>query len=242
MTTTHTKKKKGVHHGSRHLYNHREHHPHHCLHSVLDLGSAFSTLASIGPVISTILEKGGDFLDKILNAANLLLCALSLLKPNETIEEFGERALQAAQKGITLDRFDNFEQYLNELRNFPLDLEIAKNRSPLERQTAAIMLSTITLKDKWDLTDRDSFAVLTLLVGASDYFTPERVRDWIATGRLVYNIFDYLNQRLSGEDAARVERHMSAGLSDDEKRQLYAALDEVRNLFKPKGDTPSESR
>ncbi len=207
------------------------------------LGSAFSTIMStIGTTIGTILEKGEAFISKIIEGVNGLLQGLGILKPNERIDEMGERALQAAQKGITPDRFDNFDQYLNALRNFPLDPEMAKNRPAIERQAAAIMLSTSALKDKWDLTDRQSFAVLTLMGASNGYFTPERVRDWVATGRLASDVFDYLDRRLSGEDAARVERRLSTGLSDDEKRQLYVALDEVRDLYKPKGDAPSESQ
>lgn len=197
--------------------------------AVSGIGSALSSFAStIGPVLGNIIDALKPIAEAIGNFANTFLQALGILKPDEQVEDLGERALQAAEADVILDRFDDFDSYMDALRKFELDPEVAAKRNPAEKLVAGLAVGTIGVEDKFDA-ERGSLNGLWLLpIANPDYFTPERMQNLVAAGRLGADVYDYLEQRLSGGNSSRFEKSLGAGMNETDVGTLYDALDSAR--------------
>src|SRR6185369_9565533 len=77
--------------------------------SVATIGTAVSSFAAtIAPTLGSILTTLKTYAEPLAKFANTFLQLLDILKPGEKIGDMGDRALQAADKGITLDKFEKF--------------------------------------------------------------------------------------------------------------------------------------
>ncbi|MDA1379842.1 hypothetical protein PCI56_08235 [Plesiomonas shigelloides subsp. oncorhynchi] len=85
--------------------------------------------------ICTALPQLGEALGQF---ANGLLKGLGILHPHEDVKDIGERALQAQEKDITADKFDNFDDYIEALRSFELDPKKAEKRDQAEKLSAGV--------------------------------------------------------------------------------------------------------
>ncbi len=197
--------------------------------AVSSIGGALSSFAStIAPVLGNIIDAIKPIAEAIVRFANNFLQALGILKQDEQVEDLGERALQAAQADITLDKFEDFDEYMDALRNFELDPEVAAKRSTAEKLVAGLGIGTIGVEDKFNA-ERGSLNGLWLLAMANpDYFTPERMTSLVSTGRLGGDIYAYLEQRLSGGESSRFAKTLGAGMNETDLGTLYGALDSAR--------------
>jgi hypothetical protein len=196
---------------------------------VSSIGSALSSFASgVGMVLATVIEKFQPIAEAIGKVANALLSGLGILRPNETIEEIGERALQARDQGITIDKFPNFDEYMKALRDFDLDEDLKRTRNPTERLVAGLGLGSLAIEKKFDLPEGSMGALWLLPAANPEYFTADRLGEWIQNGRLAVNIYDYLERKLSGEESSRFERALSVDMTDAQKSALYDALDSAQ--------------
>ena len=201
------------------------------------VGNICTTVASIGPALSTFSTGIGASIANVVSAiaplaktlgefATVFLQLMGVIKPGEKIEEIGERALQAAEKGITLGNFDDFDTYMDKLRNLELDPDKAANRSPTEKLLAGIGVSTVGLEQKFKVAP-DSFHGLWLLPMANPgYFTPERMQSLIMTGKFTGDVFKYLEKSLSAGDSKRFEDSLGAS-----ETGIYDALDQASNRW-----------
>lgn len=205
--------------------------------SIGSIGSALSAFAtSVAPVLVNIINTLKPVAEAIGRFANAFLQGLGILKPDEKIEDMGERALQAAEKGITIDKFDNFDGYMDALRKFEPDQEIAAKRNPAEKLVAGLGVGTIGVEDKFHA-ERGTLNGLWLLPMTNpDYFTSVRMESLLTSGRLVGDIFGYLEKHLSGGEARNIEKSLEVGtdgkaLSETEKGELYGALDAAQEKW-----------
>ena len=205
--------------------------------AVSSIGSALSSFASsIAPALGSIIDALKPVAEAIGKFANAFLQGLGVLKPDEKVDDMGERALQAAEKGETIDKFDRFDDYMDFLRNFELDPEIAGKRNPAERLVAGLGVGTIGVEDKFNA-ERGSLNGMWLLpLTNPEYFTPERMQSLVATGRLGGDIYGYLEKSLSGGESRSVEKSLEVGvdgkpLSEAEQDKLYGALDAAREQW-----------
>ncbi|BBU04604.1 hypothetical protein Q7I35_09920 [Aeromonas allosaccharophila] len=199
-----------------------------CVSVVSSLGSALSSFANgisavIG-AISTALPKLGEALGQFANA---LLKGLGILKPDEDIEDHGERALQAAEQGITADKFDDFDDYVAALRSFELDPDKAEKRSRAEKLSAGIGVGTVALEKKFEQEPGALNGIWLLPLSNPDYFTAARVGDLVSEGKFSGDIFAYLERRLSVGDGHRFETSLATASSIEDKPALFQALDKA---------------
>lgn len=206
--------------------------------AVSSIGSALSSFASgVGSVIAGVVSALAPVAEALGKFASAFLQGLGILKPDEKAEDLGERALQAAEKGITLGQFDDFDSYVDALRNFELDPEKAANRSQAEKLVAGIGIGNVGLERKFNASP-GSFDSLWLLPMANpDYFTPDRMQSLVNTGRFSGDVFAYLEKRLSAGDSSRLESALEACTGQSEpdassKEKLYVALDQASDHWK----------
>lgn len=216
--------------------------------TISSVGSAIGSLcSSIGSAVSSFVTGVGTVLGDVLSAlepvaaamgkfANAFLQGVGILKPDENTEELGDRALQAKDNGITMDKFDNFEDYMGALRDFKLDPELSTKRGTAEKLVAGMAVGTVGVEDKFNA-ERGSLNGLWLLPMANpDYFTPDRMQTMISTGRLRGDVFAYLEKRLSGGETRSFEKKFEinpagTSMSNQDLDTLYNALEKARNNF-----------
>lgn len=198
--------------------------------AVSTIGPAVSSFAaSVGPVLANVIQTLKPMAAMLSKFANTFLQAMSILKPGETIEALGERALQAVMQGIKLDQATDFAEYIEKLREIKLDPELDQGRSPAEKLLAGIGVVTVGLEDKFNV-DRGSFNGLWLLPLVNpQYFTPERMQSLIVTGRLGNEVLAYLNKSLSAGDARSLEKAYESSFdkSSDSATEIDALYDEL---------------
>ena len=202
--------------------------------AVSSIGSALTSfVSSVAPVLAGVIEAIKPVAEALGKFANAFLQGLGILKPDETIENMGNRALQAADQGITIDKFDKFEDYMNALRKFELNPEISNKKSTTEKLVAGMGIGTIGVEDKFNV-ERGSLNGLWLLPMTNpNYFTPERMQTLVSTGRLSGDIYAYLEKRLDGADSKDFRKGLEVTaegkpMNETELGKLYEALDSAQ--------------
>jgi hypothetical protein len=204
-----------------------------------------SAVSSIGPAVATfcttVLPKivpALEAIGRIVQIANAILQILEIFKPDEDIEQIGDRAMQAKEAGITPDKFESFEEYMNEIRTFQLDPEKSAQMSTVEKMAAGLAVGTVGLEKKFD-TPEGAMASLWLLAASNPtYFTAERLANLVESGGDIGTIVRFFEGKLGPADAVdtrqtlmELERELSPGKSDavifDE---LNDAKDSVQKL------------
>ncbi len=205
---------------------------------IMSVGKALASFANyIVTKLGPILEKIPGVLETVNAFANAFLKILDIFKPDENVEDLGERAIQAAEAGITVDKFENFQDYMEALRKFEINPEEAEKRSRLEKVMVGIAVATVGIEDAFNA-ERGSLNDIWLLpMSSPQYFTPERMKGLIASGRLAKDILGYLEGRLSAAESRAFEKGLEVNaqgqpLSDEKDlNTLYQALDEAKNQW-----------
>lgn len=200
--------------------------------AVSSIGSALSSFAStIAPVIGSIISAIPAIGKTISTIAQGLLQAFGVLKPDEKIEDLGEKAAQAAEAGITFEEFGDFGEYIEKIRNFKIDPEKASKRSSAEKIVAGLAVGTAGLENKLDL-ERGALNSLWLLpITNSDYFNVDKLVSMVEKGQVDPEIYEYLENNLAASDSRDIEKKMEIGLNESEVDQLYEALDSSRSTY-----------
>lgn len=203
--------------------------------AVSSIGASVASFATgLATTIATLpIPTIKQCIDAIVNCAQIVMRVFGALQPGESVEDLGERALQAKEQGITTDQFDDFDDYMDALRNFELDPDKAAQRNPLEKQLAGLGVGTAGLEHKLNVGPGELNGIWLLPMVNSEYFTPERMESLLKAGQLGGNILGYLENRLSVGESRSFEKGMEvdaegkpldkAGLSE-----LYQALDSSR--------------
>lgn len=171
--------------------------------------------SGVGDFISSVASKASSFLsvatsvvpklaikilDVIITIAKIIeavAIVFDVMKPNEKIEDLGERVLQANEKGITLESCGNdFEKYQNEIREISIDLEIALKRPKEAQYAAGIGFVQTGIEQKAPFLHMDSLYSLFAL--KSDFFTEERMKSYVQTALLTGYGMDKLKGYLDG--------------------------------------------
>ncbi len=182
------------------------------------IGAAVSaigaTLASIGPAAASFattvlprllpyIGKGLEVIQAIGQVAQLVAQVLGIFKPGEKIDEMGARAMQAAEQGITPDRFDTHDDYMNELRNFELDP--SKKADPIAKIIAGLAVASHGLDEKLGAPEGTAGQLWPLVAADGGYFTAERLIQYVQTGQNLADIVDYFTGKLGGAESLEVE-------------------------------------
>lgn len=75
--------------------------------------------------------------------------ALGIIKPEEKVEEVGDKAIQAEDEGIKPENYNSFEEYKRALDNFEIDPEKSKKISEEDKLRKGLEVMSIGIKDKY---------------------------------------------------------------------------------------------
>lgn len=180
------------------------------------LSSAVSTVCNAVSSIGGALKDFATSVGKVIISAVKVVAAviqavgmaLGVIKPNETPEELGDRALQAADEDIRPEHYSNFEEYADAIRNFELDPEKSKQFTDDEKMLAGIGVISKLIEEKYNLREGSvgQLAALTALNPA--YFDASRLEKWIHSGQDIGKIIDYFDNKLGVSDSFQVEQDL----------------------------------
>ena len=109
--------------------------------TVSNIGSAVSGFCTnVLPRLGPMIEKGLATLGPLGQIAQCVLQAFNIFKPQDKIEDMGDRALQAADKDIRPEKFDRFDNYLEYIRNMELDPEKSQKNTPEQKIVAGLAI------------------------------------------------------------------------------------------------------
>ncbi|MCG5525883.1 hypothetical protein LRB11_13225 [Ectothiorhodospira haloalkaliphila] len=174
------------------------------------IGPAVRDFATrVGTFIANSIDKMPALMEKVGTFANRILTLLGILNPGERVDDLGERAMQAAEKGIRITNFDDMDAYLEELRQFKLDPKVTEKRNPTERLIAGVGLGTVAMERKFNVEPGSLEGVWLIPILNSHFFTPERIASLIASGRFGPEFIAHLESRLSLQESEALRSRLA---------------------------------
>jgi hypothetical protein len=199
------------------------------------VGSAVSSAASwAGSALSTMVKTGGGLLGALGGMAGNLLKGLGIFGSDDPdVPEWGDRAMQAEEQKIFPDQFENFDDYMEKLRNFDLDPEKSKESNVEEKTFKGLEVSGRALEDKFN-SPEGSMSNVFLLAGSNpDYFTSERFRSLLESGINISEISDYFCGRSGGAESLKIEDELvNNDLKLNPGKDLQSSRDELLQAVK----------
>jgi hypothetical protein len=128
------------------------------------ISGALSTVSSavgslggmIGGVAGSLLKVASPYVSAVLNVINVISTILGVIKPEENLDELGDKAINADKQ---LEDFDTSEEYIEYLRNdVPFDKEKFDKLSDGEKLARSAIGASIALKG---VEDKKGFEIST---------------------------------------------------------------------------------
>ena len=146
---------------------------------------AIGAIVTAAVTVSKALAVVGlavEGLKVIGNAITSIAKALGVIKPERDVEEIGDRALQAEEKGITPDKYSSYEAWVKAIENddWGYDPEKNKDMDSQKKILKGVEVSTaVAIEHFPDIPIQDFF---TLATKNPEFFTVERMDE---IGKLV---------------------------------------------------------
>jgi hypothetical protein len=159
---------------------------------------------AMGPRIAAVISSPQTW-QIVGNILSVVAQVLHIFRPGETVEEIGDRAMQAAEKdGITSDDFDEWDDYMDAIRNFDLDPAKSASYSTLDKTISGLATAFDGMERKFDLPDGMLSGMALLVAKSPDYFTAERLLGIVAVTKDIASIVDYFSGKLDADDSAAI--------------------------------------
>ena len=146
-----------------------------------------------------------EVFNKVVSIAETLMHVLGILKPEEKLDEMGDRALQAVEKGIVPEKFEKYEEYVNAIRNFELDPEKSRSVEREVKVTVGFAIAGKSMEEKFNMTKGASEDLLKLIVYSPEFFNEHRLERVVRSGHNIGLIVDYFDNRLSPSQAGELK-------------------------------------
>jgi hypothetical protein len=199
--------------------------------AVSSIGPAVSSFcANVLPRIAPILKQGLEILSTVCRIAEILMHVFNVFKPEDTVEDIGDRAIQASEKeSITPDKFDDFDDYMEAIRNFELDPQRSAEISHEAKIVAGLAIGSKGLDEKLFVNDGTMANLWVLAASNPDYFNAERLEAILGKTVDITSIMQYFEGKLGPADTLETEKNLvdvekSISPNKDEKT-IYSELD-----------------
>jgi len=159
----------------------------------------------LGRTLGPVAERIAGWIGLAASVVDAVATALGIFRPDEDTRQMGDRAIQAAEKGIRADDFDDFDAYLEALRGFELNPAHSRASSDEAKLLAGMSLAGWGLERRFELPDGHGVVLWPVAIAAADYLTPERTRRLLEAGLDPRDLADYLAGRLGLQRERTVE-------------------------------------
>lgn len=173
------------------------------------VGAVSSAISVVGSFVASVGKIVIDGISAISAIIGKIGQALGIIPQNTNMEEFGDKALQASEAGIKPENFDNYQDYINEVKNFNIDPEKSKKFSLEEKQLAATGITVKGIENKFDLKEGSLGDLLTLTaLNDGKYFNADRITQMIKSGSDIEKVTQYFEGNLGFSDKKAVEKEL----------------------------------
>lgn len=181
-----------------------------------------STVSSIVTAIKAIVPV----LKAVANVVMNICQTLGLIKPEEKVEDLGDKAIQAEDEGIKPENYANYQDYVKAVQDFQVDPEKSKHITPEEKMAKALEVQANLLVEK--APELGVMDYLSLIANHTDYFTPDKTTELgkllLSESGAVTNVAEVLNGTEKNPDKigaayetlAKVEKQVDPTISDNE--------------------------
>ncbi len=195
--------------------------------------AAVNFCVNVLPKLGPLLSQGLEALKVVSQIVNTVAQVFGIFRPEETAEDIGDRALQAAQKGITPERFDDHAQYMDALRDFDLDRAKSDQTPTATKIMAGMALAGNGLDEKFNAPDGTMGNLWVLAAASPGFFTADTLTMFLKSRTSVADMVDYFEGKLGGGEALDVEDALVSQLqplmpgSDEQsiREKIYGAAD-----------------
>lgn len=114
-------------------------------------------------------------IETMARAVMAIAKVLGLIGPEEGVESFGDKVLQAEEAGYKLEDYDSYNDYVKAIEDFRIDPEKSGHYSPEQKEEcAAKVLSGLIIEKHPEV--KEGFKELAeLATSKSEYFQSERI-------------------------------------------------------------------
>ncbi|MCY0965176.1 hypothetical protein [Parathalassolituus penaei] len=166
-------------------------------------GAIASTVAQIAPVLKPLIATMHPVVRAVVAVLTVVGQALNILKPDEKVEELGDRALQAAEQDETLvpENFSDYNEYLKEIRSIELDPE--KTEKNLKDGSAVLTgLATVAtaIEKGNNLREGSAVDLLKVVIADPDFFNSYRLKSLITENADFGSILKYIDGKLGNAE------------------------------------------
>lgn len=173
------------------------------------IGSSISSFATnIAPKLVTVLKMAPGVISTVINVAQTIGILFNIFKPEDRVEDLGDKAIQAADKGITIDDYDDNDDYMDALRDFQTDPERSAEIDDVVKTVAGLGLVTTGIEKKLDLPEGSTGGIFLLAASAPEHFTAERLSNMIENSSDLSNVIEYFDGDLNVTDAMSIEKQL----------------------------------
>ncbi len=177
-------------------------------------------LGAIGAIVTaavavtralSVLGLAVQGLKLIGNAIASIAKALEIIKPERDIEEIGDRALQAEEKGMTLDKYDSYETWVRDIEkdDWGYDPEKNKEMDLQKKVLKGVEVSTAVTIERFPGLPIQEF--LSLAGKNPQFFTLERMYE---IGKLASSDLDVFGKVVNYVTGAAVD-HKTVDVASD---------------------------
>lgn len=202
------------------------------------ISAVVSAVSTIGPMVVNlcttvvprilpILRTGVEICKTVASVAQAIGVVHDVLRQGESVNDIGDRALQA---GKGPEAFENFDAYMASLRELKLDPIKSQEVDAATKLVAGLGVVAGGLDYRFRVRS-GTMSNLWSLIAVPDYFTEQRLQAIIARTREIGNVIKYFDGSLLPVDAMRiesvlmeVEKDVDPNKSDQDRR---ATLNEV---------------
>jgi len=214
---------------------------------VAAFSAVVSVVSSIGPAvvgfctnvlpkILPLLEKGIEVLRVVENIANTVAQVIGIFNGNETAENIGDRAIQAAEQGVKPDQYGTHTEYMNALREFKLNPEKTTELTDIQKIASGLAVAGRGLDEKFGTPEGTMGKLWWLAAAMPEYFVANKLIEYAKTGQDVTSIFNYFEGKLGTGASLRVEDklvELDKSMTPDQEEksirsQIYAAAEAVQ--------------
>jgi hypothetical protein len=191
-----------------------------------------SAVSTIGPMVANlcttvlprilpVLRGAVEVCKTVVTVAQTIGVVYNVLRPGESVQDMGERALQA---GKGPEAFDDFEQYMQSLRDLKLDPARAHEFPAEAKLIAGLGVIAGGLDDRFRVR-RGTMSDLWSLMAAPEFFTEARLSAILDHTHEIGSVIKYFDRTLAPADTARIEQALLGA-----ERQLDPGHDEEHYL------------
>lgn len=174
------------------------------------VSSAISGLSNFAATIAPVIAKNIPVVGNVFQAVATIF---GIFKQDEKMEEMGDRAIQAGQGGIQMENYDEYDDYMDAIRNFEVDPEKSKSITSQDKLIAGVGIVAKGIEEKFNM-PAGSGGLLSILVSANpSFFNSNRIVSWVENNQAV-DVINYFEGKLAPQKREEV---LDSMISDEQK-------------------------